>query len=367
MEKPFLLMLPGPTMIPEEVLEAGRRQMISHRGKAFAEMFRRVQEGLRTFFGTQQEVFLLSTSGTGAMEAAVVNVLSPGDRVLAVEIGVFGKRFGKIAAAFGAEVDRISFDYGEAADPERVGVQVREGGPYRAVLMTFNETSTGVTNDLPALCRAIRAAQEDVLILVDGISAVGALPTEMDAWGIDVLVSGAQKAWMSPPGAAFIALSERAWAAAETARMPRFYLDLRTYRTYAQRGQTPYTPPISVVYALDVALARMQAEGREAIFARHAELGAYTRQQVRELGLSILAKDPARASNTVTAIRMPEGVDAEAVRARVLAEENVALAGGQQDLKGKIVRIGHMGAVEKAHIDRALAALKAALEAEAKA
>ena len=271
------LRIPGPTALPPTVREAGGRQMVNHRGEEFKALTRRVEAGMKPFFGTEHDVILLTCAGTGGLEAAVVNVLSPGDPVLAVTMGAFGDRFAKIAEVYGAAVTRLEVEWGEAPEPAdgpRGGE--RRSRACRAVLLTHNETCTGVTNDIPALAAAVREAAPDALILVDAISALGAVPFAMDAWGLDLVVTGSQKAWMSAPGMAFAAVGPRAWAAAETARMPRFYLDLRRHRDTQVNGETPWTPAVAVMYQVDEGLRLMEAEG-EGVFARHAACAAMTR------------------------------------------------------------------------------------------
>jgi aspartate aminotransferase-like enzyme len=322
-----------------------------------------VAEGLKPFFGTATEPLLLTGSGTGAQEAAIVNVLSPGDEVLAVTIGVFGDRFAAIAEAFGAQVERLQGEWGKAIVPEVVAEAVRERPNLKAVLLTHNETSTGVTNDLAVIVAAVRSASpgEAPLILVDGVSSIGALPFEMDAWGIDVAITGSQKAWMSPPGMAMIALSERAWRAHAAARMPRFYWDLTKARKNAEKRTTPFTPAVGVVRALQEALRLMLAEGPEEIFSRHRRIGERLRVGLERLGLELFA-DPAAASDTVTAVRIPVGVDASAF-IRGLRARGVVVGSGQDWLKGSIFRVGHMGWVHEGDIDEVLAAIEGVLNA----
>ncbi|MEW5989840.1 MAG: alanine--glyoxylate aminotransferase family protein [Chloroflexota bacterium] len=350
------LRIPGPTSLPPSVREAGARQMINHRGPEFAAMLGRIRDGMRPYFGTQSEIAVLSCAGTGGLEAAVVNVLSPGDRVLGVSIGAFGDRFAKIAEVYGADVDRMSAEWGHAARPDEVRERLR-GGAYKAVLLTHNETSTGVMNPIPALAAAIREEAPEALILVDSVSALGAVPFAMDDWGCDVVVTGSQKAWMAAPGLAMVAASERAWAAMETARMPRFYLDLRKHRDSAAEGQTPWTPAIAVVFQVDEGLKLMAAEGAENVFARHRACAAATRAGLETLGFELFA-DPADRSLTVTAAWIPEGLDWKAFNGEV-KRRGVVLAGGQGKLAGRIFRVGHLGSVTVDEILGAIATLEA--------
>jgi aspartate aminotransferase-like enzyme len=338
------LRIPGPTPIPDEVRSAQSAPMIDHRGTEFAEMLREVSAGIASLIGTSREVLVLTGSGSGAMEAAVVNTLSPDDRVLAVSIGSFGDRFADIAAAFGARVDRLEVEWGQAADPAQLRARLADAGPYRAVLLTHNETSTGVTNPLRELLEVVRAAPGRPLTLVDGISGLGAMPFEMDAWGVDVVVSASQKAWMASPGIALAALSERAEAAAAQARMPRFYWDFAEARRWAAKGQTPWTPAVAVLFGLRKGVGRLLAEGRERTWTRHASVAAGAQAGLEALGLSLVAP-PARRSATVTAAWLPEGLEWGPFNARMRAR-GLVLAGGQGKLAGRILRFGHMGMVE---------------------
>ena len=350
------LRIPGPTALPPSVREAGGRQMINHRGPEFAAMLARILDGMKPFFGTNGDVAMLTCAGSGGLEAAIVNTLSPGDRVLAVSIGSFGDRFAKIAAIYGADVTKVDVEWGQAADPEVVAQALRAKVGYRAVLLTHNETSTGVMNPIGDLAAAIREASPDSLILVDSVSGLGAVPFEMDAWGVDVVVTGSQKAWMAAPGLAMIAASERGWAATETATMPRFYLDLRSHRESAAAGQTPFTPAIAVVYQVDEGLRLMAAEGRDGIFARHEACAAASRAGLRALGFELLADDPV-ASKTVTAAKLPDGHEWKPFNAAIKSH-GVVLAGGQGKLTGKIFRLGHLGSVTVDEILGAIAVLE---------
>jgi aspartate aminotransferase-like enzyme len=350
------LRIPGPTSLPATVMEAGGRQMINHRGAEFAAMLERILSGMRPFFGTAGDIAILSCAGTGGLESAIVNTLSPGDRVLAISIGAFGDRFGKIAAAYGADVTKLDVEWGGAADPDVVRDALSAAPGVRAVLLTHNETSTGVMNDVSVLAGVIRDAAPDALILVDSVSALGAVPFEMDAWGVDVVVTGSQKAWMSAPGLAMVAASDRAWDAMEQARMPRFYLDLRRHRESHATGQTPWTPALAVLYQVDEGLRLMAEEGMERIFARHVACAAATRAGLSALGFELFA-DQAVASRTVTAARIPDGLDWKAFN-RALQERHLVLAGGQGQLAGKVFRVGHLGDVALDDILGALATIE---------
>jgi aspartate aminotransferase-like enzyme len=352
------LRIPGPTALPPSVREAGSRQMINHRGPEFAAMLGRVIEGMRPYFGTASDIAIITTAGTGGLEAAVVNTLSPGDPVLGVTIGSFGDRFAKIAATYGAAVTKLEVEWGQAADPERLRealLAAPEGG-YRAVLMTHNETSTGVMNPIPTLAAVVRDVAPEALVLVDSVSGLGAVPFAMDEWGVDVVVTGSQKAWMSAPGLAMIAASPRAWAAMETARMPRVYLDLRAHRDAHANGQTPWTPAVAVVYQVDEGLRLMAAETPAGVFARHEACAAATRAGLAALGFELFA-DQRFASRTVTAAWVPEGLEWKAFNGEV-KKQHVVLAGGQGKLSGKIFRLGHLGSVTLEEILGAVSALE---------
>jgi len=353
------LRIPGPTPCPPDVLAAVSKQMVNHRGPEMAAMMKRVTERLKQFLETSHDVLLVSASGTGGLEAAIVNTLSPGDRVLGISIGAFGDRICKIAETYGADVRRLEFEWGTAASPDDIRRALGEESNLRAVLVTHNETSTGVTNPLAEI-REVIQAESDALILVDGISSAGSIPLPVDEWGIDVLVSGSQKGWAVPPGLAIMAVGPRAWQAAEKAKMPRFYFDLAAHRKSAEIGQTPWTPTLPVIFGLDVSLEHMAAEGKEAIFARHARIAAHTRERVKALGLKLFA-DERFASNTVTSVKVPEGVDGKELTKTLREKHDTVLGGGQRSLAGRIFRLGHLGWVRQEDLDRAIDALAVAL------
>lgn len=356
-EQEVNLRIPGPTPVPPAVLQAMARPMIDHRGPEFAEIILRVTGHLKFFFQTSSDILTFPASGTGAMEAAVVNLFSPGDAVAAITIGSFGNRLAKIAETFGASVTRIEFPWGQAARTETVLERLSSIANLRGVLVTHNETSTGVTNDLKTLAEAIRRQHPNVLIAVDAVSSLSCVDLRMDEWDLDVVFTGSQKGWMVPPGLAMVGVSPRAWEATKQARMPRMYWDFAWARKSLEKGQTPYTPPVSIFYGLDVALQMMRDEGRDAIFARHQAIGEFTRARARQMGLELLA-DPAYASNTVTAIKVPEGIEVKALRKALREQERIVIAGGQEQLEGKIVRIGHLGYVHQPEVSATLDALE---------
>lgn len=352
------LRIPGPTPCPPEVLQAASKQMINHRGEEFAELLHRVTSKLKMMFQTRSDVIILTGSGTGGLEAAIVNFLSPGDKILSVSIGVFGERFADIAEQFGAEVSRLRFEWGRAAEPQAVRQALDSDSEIKAVLVTHNETSTGVTNDLQSISNVVR--EFDKLLMVDAISSLGAVNLRVDAWHCDVVITASQKGWMVPPGLSMVSVNQRGWKANSKAKMPRFYWDLSKAREFMEKGQTPWTPALSTFYCLDVALGMMEREGLANIIARHARVAETTRAGIKELGLSLFA-DESFASNTVTAINTPDGLDSNILRQVLRNEYGVILAGGQRELAGKIFRIGHLGWVDEDDIREVLAALRAAL------
>lgn len=336
------LRIPGPTPVPPAVLAELARPVINHRGPEFAAILRRVTARLHYVFQTTSPVLTFLSSGTGGQEGAIVNLFSPGEHVVAITIGHFGNRFAQIAERFGLQVSRIDFPWGDAADPAVVETRLRELAPYRGVLLTHNETSTGVTNDIQALAAQIRRHNPDALIVVDAVSSLGCIPLHMDAWDIDVAFSASQKGLLCPPGLMMLAAGPRAWEVNAQARLPRFYFDWASARASLERGQHPVTPPVSLFFALDLALELLLAEGLDAVFARHQRLGEYVRRHARAIGLQLLA-DSAHASNTVTAVRVPVGIDAKVLLNTLRERDRVVLAGGQEHLSGKILRIGQHG------------------------
>ena len=355
------LRIPGPVPLPDDVLALAGAQMINHRGSGYADMLNGMTTNLKTVFMTKNDVYFITSSGTGAMETAIVNTISPGDKILSIIIGVFGERFAEIAEAYGAETTRISFDLGQAADLDKVRDTLKGMNDVKAVIFTHNESSTGVSNPLEELCRVIHE-ESDALILVDAVSSAGGVPIAVDAWGIDVVATASQKSWISPPGISMVTFSEKAWKAYATSTTPKYYLDVQQYEDYLKIGQPPFTPCLPVMFTLEVALQSMVDEGIENVFGRHHEIAQHTRDGANALGLELLP-DPKYASNTVTAIRLPEGLDGKAFLAKVNKDHNVILGGGQKTLVGKIFRVGDMGWVEKAHIDEALNAAEETLKA----
>lgn len=352
------LRIPGPTPCPPEVLQAMGWPMINHRGPEYKKMIFEVTDKIKQVFQTKNDLLLLTGSGTGGLEAAVVNTLSPGDKVLSVSIGAFGDRWANITKAFGGDVVNLNVEWGQAADPEAIRKALQANPDIKAVLVTHNETSTGVTNDLGAISKVVKDAGK--LLLVDAISSLASIDLPVDDWDCDVVVTGSQKGWMVPPGLAMVSVSQAAWEAYEKARMPRFYWDFSKAKSFLEKGQNPWTPAVSVVYGLSVSLDMMLNEGLKNIFTRHARIGQMTRDGIKALGLSIFA-DEAHASDTVTAVTIPEGLDGKKLREMMQSEYGIVLAGGQQHLDGKIFRIGHLGLVHDDEIKELISSLKAVL------
>ena len=351
------LMIPGPTPVPSDVLRAMSRPMMNHRAKSFTEILEACTRGIKWMYQTQNDAYILTCSGTGGLEAALVNVLSPGDRVLCLVSGVFGKRFGDIAEAYGAQVDRIECPLGQAYDVPRIEESLTRA-PYKIVLMTHNETSTAVLNPISA---AVRKQLPDALMLVDAVSGLGTADLPIDKLDLDIVVAGSQKAFMVPPGLAMLTMSPRAWEAHAKAKAPRFYFDIGKARDFAAKGQTPWTPAVSVFYGLEVAVQKLQAEGLADIFDRHDRLTRALRAGVRSLGMKLLVTDDAMASRAVTAIYPPEGVSPGDFRKLMQKEFGIVLAGGQGPLADSIFRIGHLGYCGPLEIITVLGALEIAL------
>ncbi len=352
------LRIPGPTPCPTDVLQAMTKQMINHRGGEFGQILNGVTANLKQLFQTKGDVFLLTSSGTGGLEAAIVNALSPGDKVLSVSNGVFGERFATIAQQFGAEVIPLRFEWGKPADTNAVRQALQAEPQIKAVLVTHNETSTGVTNDLASISSVVK--EFDKLLLVDAISSLGSINLPVDDWHCDVAVTGSQKGWMAPPGLAMVSVSQEAWQAHSKAKMPRFYWDFAQAKSYLEKGQTPWTPAISTVFALSVSLEMMLTEGLANTIARHARVSKAAREGIKLLGLSLFAEE-GYASNTVTAVAATDGLDTKKLLQILREEHQIVLAGGQQRLDGKIFRIGHLGWITEDDIEAVISALRVVL------
>lgn len=355
---PLNLRIPGPTPVPEEVLQELSRPMINHRGREYGSILNECTEGVKKVFQTKNDVVFFPSSGSGTLEAAVVNVLSPGDRVLVVSIGSFGKRWGQIASGFGAQVTKLDFEWGQGADPDVVADRIRSDGPFKAVLVTHNETSTGVTNDLEPLAKVIKPT--GALMLVDAVSSLGCVDLQTDNWDIDVVCTGSQKALMLPPGMGLMSVSPAAWEAHKNATMPRFYWDWTNAMNFQRKGENPYTPPVSLYYGLRRSLQLIEQEGLQNIFRRHQELAAYTRRGLEELGLKMFA-DPKYASPAITSAYVPDGLKSKQIQYPLEDKYDVVIAIGQEHLVDQIIRIGHMGYVKKEDLAECLACLREVL------
>lgn len=355
MKKKYLL-TPGPTPLPPEVTQALSRPMIHHRTAEFSGIFGEACEGLKYLFQTEEDVFTFTASGTGAMEAAVINLLSKGDKAIVVEGGKFGERWTKICKAFGIEVIPISLQWGEAVSPSEIERLLKENTDVKAVFTTLCETSTGVKTDVRSIAQV--TAKTGAVLVVDAVSGLVAMELKMDEWGIDAVVVGAQKGMMLPPGLAFIALSKKAWKLVETSNLPKFYFDLKAYKKSIEKTDTPYTPSVSLIVALNEAVKMMKEEGIDDIWKRHALLAEATRAAVKALGLELFASEPA---NAVTSVRLPEGMDGVKLYKIMKDEIGVQAAGGQAQLKGKIIRIAHLGYMDASDVILCISALETAL------
>ncbi len=352
------LFTPGPVEIPPRILRALSQVPPHHRTDVFRDTLRRVIAELRWLHGTEGEVFLISSSGTGAMEAAVVNLMSSKDRALVPSAGKFGDRWASILKAYGVTHDTLAFDWGKPIDPAQVERALDEKPGYRAVFTTHSETSTGTVHDLEAIAKITRA--RNVLLVVDGITSVGVHPLPQDAWGVDVVVCGSQKGMMVPPGIGTVSLAPWAAKEIEGEKLPRFYWDLTRARKTAPQGETPFTPPVSLVLALEEALKMMREEGLENVHARHQRLARAMAAGAKALGLRLFSASPA---HSLTSLLPPEGLDASAIVKRLRETHGIYVAGGQDHLKGKIFRVGHMGDYDQSDVHVILGALAECLAA----
>ena len=362
MQDKLTLMIPGPTPVPETVLKAMGRHPIGHRSGEFQAIVRRTTEQLKWLHQTSSDVLVITGSGTAAMEAGIINTLSLGDKVLCGDNGKFGERWVKVARAYGLDVEVIKAEWGQPLDPEafRAALEADTAKTIKAVILTHSETSTGVINDLESIARHVKA-HGTALTLADCVTSLGATNVPMDAWGLDVVASGAQKGYMLPPGLSFVAMSERAWKAFERSDLPKFYLDLGPYRKTAAKDSNPFTPAVNLYFGLEAALDMMQNEGLEAIFARHARHRAAAQSGMKAIGLPLFAAE-GYGSPAITAVA-PAGIDAEQLRKEVKSRFDILLAGGQDHLKGQVFRIGHLGYVCDRDMLTAISAIEATLQA----
>jgi aspartate aminotransferase-like enzyme len=353
-EKRYLF-TPGPTPVPGEVLAALAEPVVHHRGPDFRRIYASVLERLRAVYRTQRDVLLFTASGTAAFESAVANLTSPGERALVVSAGYFGERWSAMARVYGADVVELRYEWGEIPDPDDLREKLRDTSDVRVVYLTHSETSTGVVADVQAL--AATAKEAGALVVVDAVSSLGAVPLDTDDWGIDVVVSGSQKALMAPPGVSFVSVSPAALDAAARATAPRYTLDWERTRAGQEQLDTPFTPAVSTIRALDVALGLLLEEGLDNAFDRHVRLGRACREGVKAMGLELFSPDDDRAA-VVTAVKGPPGVDLAEFLLLLRDRLGVQLIGGQGDLKGKIFRVGHIGWFDVFDITTALAAME---------
>jgi aspartate aminotransferase-like enzyme len=353
MENKLMLMIPGPTPVPENVLLALAKHPMGHRSGEFIQIQADVTENLKWLYQTTNELLLLTSSGTGAMEAGIINFFSPGDRVLVVHNGKFGERWALVSKAFGLDVAEVTAPWGQPINPADVQAALTADSAkvIKGVIVTHSETSTGVINDLETITKHVKA--HGALIIVDAVTSMGATSVPIDAWGLDVVCSGSQKGFMVPPGMGFVAVSAKAWEAYKTAKIPKFYLDLGKYR----KDGAPFTPSVNLIFALQASLAMMKKEGLENIFARHHRHRDACRAAVKAMGLDLYAPD-GHGSPAITAVATPA---AEEIRKVMKKKYDIVLAGGQDHLSGQVFRIGHLGFVCDRDILSALAALEGTL------
>ncbi len=357
MEGNQVFLLPGPTPLPQRVIRAMAVPIIQHRGPEFKELLWEVTDGIKEIYQTNNDLLILTASGTGGMEAAVANFLSNGDKALVISVGAFGERFKKICSTFGVVYDSLDFEWGRAADPELVSEKLREDKNHKikAVLCQHSETSTGVLNDIEKISRACQ--DHPALLIVDAISGLGAADLKTDAWNLDVVISGSQKSFMVPPGLATISVSGRAWEAAQKCNNKCYYFNLKQAKNFFEQGQTPFTPAVSVFLGLRESLKMMREEGLPAVINRHYRYRDMVRAGIRAMGLEPLV-DESVASPALTSVKAPPGVKPQVIRQKLLAEHNVVVAGGQGKLADSIFRIGHLGFIQPGDIFSGLASLE---------
>ncbi len=342
MRKIYLL-TPGPTPLPPKVSEAMARPIIHHRTPQFQAILKEATEGLKYVFQTKNDCFILASSGTGAMEAAVINLLSPGDTALTVQGGKFGERWTEICKAYNINTEIIDVEWGKAVDPSEIQKRLKTNPKIKAVFVTLCETSTGVVNDIQAIGKVIK--DTPAVLVVDAISGLGAIDLKTDDWSCDVVVSGSQKGLMLPPGLGFISVSPKAMKLVEASKSPGYYFDLKKAKKAIDKTDTPFTPAITLIVALCEAINLIKEDGLESVFLRHAKMADATRQAMKALGLELFA--PSASSDVVTAVKLPQGLDGEKLVKTMRDTYNITIAGGQDELKGKVFRIAHMGYIEE--------------------
>ncbi|MBU1862590.1 MAG: alanine--glyoxylate aminotransferase family protein [Candidatus Omnitrophica bacterium] len=357
LKKNFLLS-PGPSKVPESVMLEMAHPIFHHRTPQYQAIFSDVTSALKDIFRTKNDVFVFASSGTGAMETSISSLLSPGDKIITVNGGKFGERFGLIGKAFGIECDVIDVEWGKAVDPKIIEDKLNKDKSIKAVYTTLSETSTGVLNDIKKIAAVV--SKTNAVLVTDAISGLGSDKLETDEWGVDVVIAGSQKGLMLPPGLAFLSVSEKAWKLVEQSKIPSFYFNLKKYKKSLDKNDVPWTPAITLVLGLQKVLQMIKAEGMEEVWARHARLAQATREAMKALGLKLLSDFP---SNAVTAVRVPDGVDGGKLVKKLRDEMGITLAGGQDSLKGKLFRIAHMGYCNQFDVIQGIAAIEEALAA----
>ncbi|MDD5433825.1 MAG: alanine--glyoxylate aminotransferase family protein [Nitrospira sp.] len=353
------LLAPGPTPVPPEVLLRMAYPMIHHRSPDFAPIMEEVSSGLKWLFQTANDVLIMASSGTGAMEGSVSNFLSPGDKVITVNGGKFGERWGKICKAFGVNATEIKVEWGEAVNPQIIADLLKNDPAIKAVYVQASETSTGVAHDVKTIAGIVQN-YPDTILVVDAITALGVFDLRPDEWGIDILVTGSQKALMLPPGLAFASVSNKAWKMNETAKCPRFYLDFKKERDNIRKNTSAYTPAVTLIIGLQEVLRTLREEGLQNIFSRHSLLANATREGIKGFGLEIFPKSS--PSDAVTAVTAPEGFDGQQIYKKLRERYGITAAGGQDHLKGKIFRLSHMGYCDKFDVITAIAGVEMVLK-----
>lgn len=361
MQDKTFLMIPGPTPVPESVLLAMAKHPIGHRSSEFSDILKEVYADLKWLFQTKNEVFIFAASGTGAMEAALANIVNQGDKILSLVMGNFGARWVKIAQSRGAVVEKLEVELGDVIRPQDLKAKLAQDTKkeIKIVTLTHSETSTGAKNDIQTLCKIIK--DHGAISVVDGVTSVGCMDVKMDEWGIDVLVSGSQKGFMIPPGLAFLAASERAWKFYEACQFPSFYFDWSAHKKAVLENTTPWTPAVNLIFGLHEALKMMKKEGLEKIYARHQKLALGLRAAVKALGLELLVKDDENASYAITSILPPRGISVPDIRSTFKNDFDIIVANGQNTLKDKIFRMGTLGFVSERDLITAVGALEGVL------
>ena len=351
------LLTPGPTPIPPRVLETMARPIIHHRTPEFQKIIQEVEEDLKYVYQTKNEVLIFAASGTGAMEGTVVNLLSPGDKALVVRGGKFGERFGEICQAYGIEFIALDVEWGKTVDPKKIDDILKKEKKIKAVYVTLCETSTGVAADVEAIGRVLK--NYEAALVVDAISGLAAVPIKTDEWGADVVVSGSQKGLMIPPGLAFVSVSPKAWQIIEKSTLPKYYFDFKAYKKALAKTDTPFTPAVNLMIALRESLKIIKEEGLDVIFERHKKLAFAVRSAVKAMGLELFSPDA--YSDGVTAVKVPQGVDGEKLVKTMRDKYGVGIAGGQDELKGKIFRIATMGYITASDLMVCIATIETVL------